>query len=160
VLHTIPQPPPGGKPRLRLAPPAAELPDTRAAVARALLERYVPVEPVISDEMLAFLGWDIPKLNEIESDPRYLIGRLTQALAALLAEDVPPLDATATLLTGAIRDAMAYRQRTCPKCGPDLVCAECEPGWQLAHRYWSLYGQLGLIENLPPLPADLKAAGR
>ena len=47
--------------RLRLAEPAAELPDTRAAVARALLERYVPVEPLISNEMLAFLGWDIPR---------------------------------------------------------------------------------------------------
>lgn len=34
-------------PRLRLAPPAAELPDTRAAVARALLG---PVHPVLSNQ--------------------------------------------------------------------------------------------------------------
>ena len=51
------------KPRLRLAPPAGELPDDRAAIARALLTRYAPSHPEISNEMAAFLGWDIPALE-------------------------------------------------------------------------------------------------
>ena len=145
--------------RLRLAEPAAELPDTRAAVARALLERYVPVEPVISNEMLAFLGWDIPKLTELENDPRYLIGRLTQALSALLERDTPPLDATEQLLSAAITDAMAYRQHKCRECGED-VCAKCEADWLLADRYWGLTGLLGLIDELPKPSKGLKVVDR
>jgi len=143
------------RPQLRVAPPAGPLPDDRAVVARALLTRYVPVEPVISDEMAAFLGRDISSLSEIERDPRYLIGRLTQALTTLLADDVPPPDATGQLLMDAIQDAIDYRQRTCPQCGPEGICDDCAPGWQLAERYSSLYGQLGLIGARPRPRPDL-----
>ena len=66
--------------RLRLAPPAAELPDTRAAVARALLDGHMPVAAVVDDQAVAVLGFDraaAAALGELQSDPRYLIGRLS-----------------------------------------------------------------------------------
>lgn len=103
-----------GRERLCAVPPG-HIPDDRATIARALLARYAPAGPVITDEMLAWLGWDAAALSEIESDPRYLIGRLTQALSALLAKDVPPPDATGQLLIEAITDAIAHRQPVC--CG-------------------------------------------
>ena len=148
------------KPRLRLAPPAGELPDDRAAIARALLTRYAPSHPEISNEMAAFLGWDIPALDELERNPLYLIGRLTQALSELLARDTPPLDATATLLTEAIADAIAYRQARPAGCGPDCVCSRCEAGFVKAARYNALHGLLGLVGELPKPSAGLKTVQR
>jgi hypothetical protein len=97
-------------PRLRLAPPAAALPDTRAAIARALLDQYVPVHPVIDNQASGIFGFDRAahgKLGDLHSDPRYMIGRQFQALTALLEQEVPPMDATAQLLDQAIRDAVA-----------------------------------------------------
>jgi hypothetical protein len=115
---------------------------------------------VVSDEMLAFLGWDIPALTELERDPRYLIGRLTQALAALLAAEVPPPDATARLLGEAIEDAMRHRRTTCAKCPPEDLCAACRPNWLRADRYAALYGLLGIVGELPQPPADLTVVPR
>jgi hypothetical protein len=146
--------------RLRLAPPAAPLPDDRVEVARALLRRYTADWPVISDEMLAFLGWDGDALDELERDPRYLIGRFTQAIAELLQREMPPLDATAQLLGEAIADAMKYRRISCAACGPEYVCPACEPSWHRAHQYETLYGLLGIIGNHPAPRPELKAAGR
>lgn len=148
--------------RLRLAPPAAELPDTRAAVARALLDRYAPAGQVLEDQAIAALGWSpaaVAEMEELQNDPRFIIGRLAQALTALLEHEVPGPRETEQLLIEAIADAMDYRRRECPKCG-EGVCGDCEPGWQKAEQYWSLYGRLGLIENLPPLPAELTAVQR
>ena len=108
--------------RLRLAD-AAEIPDTRAAVARALLDRYFPVDNVIADNMLHNLRGDFAAYAEMESDPRYLIGRLQQALTALLQRETPPLDATMTLLAEAIADAIDYRSHDCPKCPGEEPCA-------------------------------------
>jgi hypothetical protein len=147
--------------RLRLAPPAAELPDDRAAVARALLDRFVPAGQVLEDQAIPALGWSPAAIGEIEAlqnDPRYLIGRFTQAIAELLPRKMPPLDATAQLLTEAIADAMDYRRCQCPKCG-EGVCGDCEPSWLKAEQYWSLYGRLGLIGNLPVRPG-LKSVPR
>jgi hypothetical protein len=145
--------------RLRLADPAASPPDDRAEVARSLLYRYAPTQPVTSNEMLAFLGFDVPELHAIERDPRYLIGRLTQALSALLQRKVPPPDATGQLLMDAIADAMAYRQRCCAACG-EGVCAACEPGWQRAAQYETLYGLLGLLGERPAGRPELAAVTR
>jgi hypothetical protein len=64
--------------RLRLADPAAPIPDNRAEITRALLQRYARVLPVISDEMPTFLGWRREQLDEIERAPRRPIGRLTE----------------------------------------------------------------------------------
>lgn len=160
---TIPQPPRSGKrARLRLAPPAAPLPDTRAAVARALLDRYFPAGHALQDQAIAALGWNpaaIAEIEDLEKDPRFLIGRLAQALTALLERGVPDPGETEQLLIEAIADAMDYRRCQCPKCG-EGVCAECEPGWLKAEQYWSLYGRLGLIENHPPLRPELTAVPR
>lgn len=76
---------------------------------------------------LAILG-DSPapdELDELEADPRFVIGRLFQALTALLERDVPPMDATARLLDEAICDAIEHRRTTCPKCTADESCAGC-----------------------------------
>jgi hypothetical protein len=71
---------------------------------------------------LAILG-DSPALDELEADPQFVIGRLFQALTALLERDVPPMDATARLLDEAICDAIEHRRTTCPKCTADESCA-------------------------------------
>jgi hypothetical protein len=83
-----------GRGRLRAVPPARTVRDERAEIARALLTRYAPLWPVISDEMLSFLGHDQEKQEQLEQDPRYIIVRLTQALSALLDKEVPPPDKT------------------------------------------------------------------
>jgi hypothetical protein len=108
--------------------------------------------------MLAFLGEQ--KLTELESDPRFLIGRLSQALTALIEAEVPPMDATARLLEQAIWAAIAYRHISCAKCGEGYVCGDCEPSWQQAARYEALFDLLGIIGGHPGHHADLKVVDR
>lgn len=144
------------QPQLRIAPPAAPLPDDRARVARALLDRCAPIYPVLADQSLVHLGDDGAAVDELESDPRYLIGRLQQALTALLAQETPPLDATATLLAEAIEDAISYRERCCANCPPDGFCAKCAPSWRKAAEYEALWRELGLIGEIPRPRATLK----
>lgn len=135
--------------RLRIAPPAESVPDDRARVARALLDRCFPVHPVLEDQALSILGDDMAGLEELEHDSRYLIGRLSQALTALLAREVPPLDATAQLLSDAIEDATRYRRRVCSSCPSEGVCGRCAPDWRRAAAYEALWRELGLIGELP-----------
>lgn len=145
--------------RLRSVPPdgtVPAVPDHRAEVARALLDRWFPVEPVIDDQVGGLLGRDGGRLQELHDDPRYLIGRLTQALSGLLAGDVPPMDATALLLAEAIDDAVTYRKKAgdCPQCG-ESVCPRCQPQWDKAAAYETLYPRLGLVGERPgtsPVP--------
>ena len=151
-------PTPSHRPPLRLADPAAAVPDTRASVARALLDRYLPVTPPVDDQALTMLNPDGgmgEKFRELENDPRFLIGRLMQALTALLSADIPPMDATAQLLGQAIQDAVAYRRRTCPQCAPEGICARCWPNWAQASAYEGLWLELGVIADdaKPPLRA-------
>jgi hypothetical protein len=129
--------------RLRLAEPDEPLPDDRARVARALLG---PVNPVLDNEAYVI---DDAEWREIRNDPRYLIGRLQQALTALLEREVPPLNATERLLAEAITDAIAYRkQARCPAgCGD--ICDRCRPDWDKAEAYEALYRSLGIIDELP-----------
>jgi hypothetical protein len=140
--------------RLRVVPPG-QIPDDRAEVARALLG---PVHPLLDNQALAILG-DSPALDELEADPRFVIGRLFQALTALLERDGPPMDATARLLDEAIRDAIEHRRTTCPKCTADESCAGCAANWRKAERYFGLYDALGIIGELPRR-ANLKAVQR
>jgi len=141
---------------LRLAPPppADRRPDTRVSVALALLG---PVDPVVDDAATNALyreGIGMARAEELASDPRYVIGRLHQALTALLADEVPPMDATAVLLGEAIRDAIAYRERECPQCRPDGSCSVCWPHWRKAGEYRALCVDLGIVDALPqPLTA-------
>ena len=148
------------RPQLRLAPPGAELPDTRAAVARALLDRYAPIDNVIDDNAAHVLRGDWAAKNELENDPRYLIGRLQQALTALLQREMPPLDATMTLLAQAIEDAISYRERPCADCPPEGICARCMEDCHQAGLYEGLWRELGTIANFPPPRPELKAVDR
>jgi hypothetical protein len=145
---------------LRLAPSAGELPDTRAAVARALLDRYFPVDNVIRDNATHILRGDSAAQDELENDPRYLIGRLQQCLTALLQQEMPPLDATMTLLAEAIEDAIDYRERRCVKCPDEQPCGECMESYHQAGLYEGLWRELGTIADFPPLPAQLTAVSR
>lgn len=147
--------------RLRLAPPAAELPDTRAAVARALLDQYVPILPVLDDQADAILGCferaNPAKLDELHSDPRYIIGRLFQALTALLEQDVPPMDATASLLDEAIRDGIEYRLGRSAACPCGAECDRCRAEGAKALAYEGLYDALGIIGEFRGPRPDLSA---
>ncbi len=145
----------GRPPLLHLAPPpATERPDTRVSVALALLGH---VEPALDNAMTNALcpdGADVARADELASDPRYIIGRLHQALTALLADDIPPADATAVLLAEALHDAIDYRQQTCARCDLDgTCCAACWPGWRKAGDYRALAMDLGVFEKAPvPAP--------
>jgi hypothetical protein len=138
-----------GQVRLYLVPADGSVRDDRAVVARALLDRWFPICPVLTDQAMASLGDDLAAIEGLGNDPRYLIGRLSQALTALLERDVPPLDATAQLLSEAIEDAANYRRRVCRDCPPDSFCARCAAGWRKAERYEGLWRDLGLIGELP-----------
>jgi hypothetical protein len=48
-------------------------------------------------------------LAELVSDPRYLVGRLQQAMTVLLAGDLPPVDPQSGVLSQALHDALAWR---------------------------------------------------
>jgi hypothetical protein len=138
-----------GQVRLYLVPADGPVRDDRAAVARALLDRWYPICQVLTDQAMANLGDDLAAFKGLENDPRYLIGRLSQALTALLERDVPPLDATAQLLSEAIEDAVNYRRRVCRDCPPDSFRARCAADWSKAERYEGLWRDLGLIDELP-----------
>ena len=99
------------------------------------------------------------RYRELASDPRYLIGLLSQALTALLAADIPPMDATAELLAEAVADAITHRRRTCPACPDDGsgICAKCWPSWLQANAYEGLALSLGII--CEPRPPQLRLAG-
>jgi hypothetical protein len=99
-------------------------------------------------------------VEELESDPRYLIGRLSQALTALLEREVPPLDAISQLLAEAIEDATRYRRRVCDKCPPEGLCVRCAPDWRRAEAYEALWRELGLIGEVPRPRPSLKAVTR
>jgi hypothetical protein len=67
--------------------------DNPIPIALALLDRQWPVVPALADEFGA------EAVTELERDPRYVIGRLQQALTALLATDLPPMDPQTSLLS-------------------------------------------------------------
>lgn len=144
-----------GRGRLRVASPA-EIPDTRAEVARTLLG---PVHPVLDNLASGIFGFDYAahrKLDELHCDPRHLIGRLSQALTALLEQDVPPIDATAQPLSDAITDAIEYRLSRAAVCQCGDSCERCLPDGRKAELYEGLYGALGIIAEKPPPRPELK----
>ena len=114
-------------------------------LALALLDQRWPSSAVLDDatgaNALAALG----------NDPRYLAGRLTQALAVLLAGDLPAMDPPTALLSQALADAIAWRQhrddRPCPRCGPSL-CEPCGADWDQAGRYHILALMLGAAGDI------------
>jgi hypothetical protein len=113
-------------------------------VALALLDRRWPASPALADALAG-----------LEQDPRYLIGRLQQALTILMADGLPSMDAQTALLSQALADAIAWRQhrgRPCRQCGTSL-CGPCNADWDQADRYHELARALGAVGDLPPSSA-------
>jgi len=123
-------------------------PDGRVSVALALLRQRWPISPALADHA------DTGAVIKLENDPRYLIGRLQQALNVLLSSGgLVPLDAETSLLSQAIADAIAWRQhrdRRCPGCA-DSLCAACSADCDQASRYHALARALGAF-GTPPAP--------
>jgi hypothetical protein len=140
--------------RLRLAPPPPSPPGQHAEVAQALLG---PAQPPIDNIITDCLG--LEDVGQLAGDPRYLMGRLAQALTMLLNGDVPPMNAAEELLTQAIADAQAYRRQRCPRCSNEGICATCRPNWDQAARYEWLWNELGLVSQRPRRP-DLRDVSR
>ncbi len=122
-------------------------------VALALLERRWPPSPVLNDSA------GPAAMAALQADPRYLIGRLQQALEALLAADLPPMDSQTALLSQALADAISWRQHQCTPCGcAESMCGPCTASWQQADRYHALALALGAVGEIPP--AARAGAGR
>jgi hypothetical protein len=123
-------------------------PDGPVPVALALLDQRWPPSPALTDSSGA------AAMIALEKEPRFLIGRLQQALTTLLAADLPPMDSMTALLSAALADAIAWRHhngRPCSNCGPSL-CDPCNADWDQADRYHALAIALGAIGDVPNLP--------
>ena len=121
-------------------------------VALALLEQQWPSCPALEDSI------DTRAPAGLEGDPRYLIGRLQQALTVLLEQDLPPMDAQTALLSQALGDALAWRThegRPCAACDQsgEEFCGACTADWAQADRYHELARALGAVDDGPPSPA-------
>lgn len=115
-------------------------------VAMALLDRQWPSSPPLADTVGAS-ATAASAVTALETDPRYIIGRLQQAITVLLSVDLPPMDAETSLLSAALGDAMAWRRhqdRPCPHCGQSL-CGPCNADWDQADRYHALARALGAV---------------
>jgi hypothetical protein len=122
----------------------------QVGVALALLEQHWPSCPALEDSI------DTRAPAGLEGDPRYLIGRLQQALTVLLEQDLPPMDAQTALLSQALGDALAWRtheSRPCATCDEngDDFCADCAADWAQADRYHELARALGAIDDWPTI---------
>jgi hypothetical protein len=124
--------------------------DGPVCVALALLEQHWPSCPALDDNIHA------RGPAGLERDPRYLIGRLQQALTVLLEQDLPPMDAQTVLLSQALDDALAWRThegRPCAACdqnGEDF-CDPCAADWEQADRYHELARALGAVDDWPTI---------
>lgn len=115
-------------------------------IALALLEQAWPESPALADATGSATS------TALRDDPRYLIGRLTQALTVLLARDLPPMDAPTELLSEALADAIAWRQhRDRPPCSAcaESLCGQCAADWDQADRYHLLALTLGAVGDTP-----------
>jgi hypothetical protein len=105
-------------------------------------------------------------LAKLASDPRYLVGRLQQAMTVLLADDLPPVDPQSALLSQALDDALAWRthqNRHCAQCDEryDELCDQCTADYDQASRYHDLARALGVVGDAPcagPEKGDRPAA--
>lgn len=93
-------------------------------------------------------------LAKLANDPRYLVGRLQQAMAVLLADDLPPVDPQSALLSQALEDALAWRthqDRRCAQCDElrDELCDQCNADYDQASRYHELARALGVVGDIP-----------
>ena len=93
-------------------------------------------------------------LAKLASDPRYLVGRLQQAMTVLLADDLPPVDPQSAVLSQALDDALAWRthqDRHCAQCDEryDELCEQCTVDYDQASRYHELARALGVVGDAP-----------
>jgi hypothetical protein len=93
-------------------------------------------------------------LAKLASDPRYLVGRLQQAMTVLLAENLPPVDPQSAVLSQALDDALAWRthqDRHCARCDErrDELCDQCTVDYDQASRYHELARALGVVGDAP-----------
>jgi hypothetical protein len=130
-------------------------PEGPVPVALALLDRRWPMSPPLTD--IADLAAS-DAMTALERDPRYIIGRLQQAITSLLAADLPPMDTMTSLLSAALADAISWRLhdgRPCPRCA-DSLCEPCNADWDQADRYHALARALGAVGEIsaqvPNLP--------
>jgi hypothetical protein len=135
--------------------PTHDDPDRPVCLALTLLDGHWPVSPALSDQA------DASSIRELEEDPRYLIGRLQQALTTLLSSVLPPMDSTTSLLAQAIADAIAWRRHDgrhpCPLCA-DSLCPACSADWDQSDRYHALARTLGAV-GTPPSPTEASTSG-
>jgi hypothetical protein len=127
-------------------------------VALALLDRQWPANPPLADAVGASTD-EASLVVALESDPRYLIGRFQQALAELLANDLPQMDDMTSLLSDALADAIAWRHhddRPCVHC-PGSLCEECNADWDQADRYHALARALGAVGDPTASPRPVSA---
>jgi hypothetical protein len=128
----------------------ADITNGPVSVALALLEQHWPSCPALEDSI------DTRAPVGLERDPRYLIGRLQQALTVLLEQNLPPMDAQTALLSQALGDALAWRTHkgrpcaTCEHAGQDF-CGPCAADWAQADRYHNLARALGALDDLPTI---------
>jgi hypothetical protein len=122
--------------------------DGAVPVALALLDRQWPCSPPLVDAV-GFTSTGADHVGELETNPRYLLGRFQQAVVELLAAELPPMDGLTSLLSAAITDAIAWRlheDRACPHCVHSL-CASCSKDLEQADRYHALARALGAVAN-------------
>jgi hypothetical protein len=135
----------------------ATLGNGRVPVALALLDRQWPANPPLADTVGASTG-EANRVIALESDPRYLIGRFQQALAELLAHDLPQMDDMTSLLSDALADAIAWRHhddRSCCHCEGSL-CDPCNADWDQADRYHALARALGAVRDPVASPGPFR----
>jgi len=129
------------------------------SVALALLEQHWQSCPALEDSI------DTQAPAGLERDPRYLIGRLQQALTVLLEQDLPPMDTQTALLSQALGDALAWRThegRPCAGCDQsgENFCVSCAADWAQADRYHELARALGAVEGWPVVARTVGNATR
>jgi len=113
-------------------------------LAVALLDRRWPAVPAVEDAAGQVA------MTTLETDPRYLIGRLQQAIAVLLSDDLSAMDPPTLLLSQALADAIAWRQDQCRPCHcAESQCDACAANWDQADRYHGLALMLGAVGDRP-----------
>jgi hypothetical protein len=123
-------------------------PDSPVSLVLALLDKRWPSIAALDDSPAG----DV--LANLASDPRYLVGRLQQAMTVLLADNLPPVDPQSALLSQALDDALAWRthqDRHCAQCDEprDELCDQCTADYDQASRYHELARALGVVGDTP-----------
>jgi hypothetical protein len=126
----------------------AHEPQSPVSLVLALLDERWPSIAALDDGPAG----DI--LVKLASDPRYLVGRLQQAMTVLLADDLPPVDPQSALLSQALDDALAWRthqDRHCAQCDElrDELREQCNADYDQASRYHELARALGVVGDSP-----------